>query len=85
MFTQNAKVHYLQYLNQCEVNKIYNPILKGSICFTNSVVSVLLAYEVFNYFVQRKVSIRDKTLVYDFRDGIQCKNQINWDYEVKEK
>ena len=85
LFTQNAKVHYLQYLNQCEVNKIYNPILKGSICFTNSVVSVLLAYEVFNYFVQRKVSIRDKTLVYDFRDGIQCKNQINWDYEVKEK
>lgn len=75
--TLEAKKKYLKNLTSINESILYNPILKGSICFTNSFISIVLAYEIFKYYLGEKVQIENKTLFYDLEKMEKIK-EIEW-------
>lgn len=63
--TIESKKNYLTCKNS-NIDIIYNPVLSGSICFTNTMVSVILAHQIFKYFSKcNEVSLINREILLD--------------------
>lgn len=64
--SKEEKIRYKNLIKQNSEKILYNPILEGSICYTNSLVSILLGFEIFKYYSNiDQCKILNKTIYYD--------------------
>lgn len=77
LVTTIAKEKYLENL-ESKKEALYSPILEGSICYTNSLVAILISYEIFKLFAEREnLLVREKTLIYNL-SAMKCIKERVW-------